>query len=166
MVRFSKKDDINKKIEQAVGDIVGKIWNVEFKEYPSLHPIDFWCEQKGRILYHAEIKGRNQVHDEYDTVMFAMKKWLNMLVSVYHSEIPACVLFHFYDGIYVIDVLKIKPEYKMGVSGRRFSRYSNREETEPVVYIPVEDLQLISRETYYSRNGIDYREMVGEKSLA
>lgn len=161
MVRFSKDNDQNKQIERAVGDIVGKIWHVEFKEYPALHPIDYWCERKGQILYHAEIKGRNHDFDAYPTIMFAMKKWMHLLISTYHMDIPACVLFHLLDGIYVIDALKITPESKKGVGGRRFSRYSNRDEKEPVVYIPTSDLTLVTRETFYTRQGIDYRDMVG-----
>lgn len=161
MARFSKDGDKNKQIEAATAEIVGKIWNVKFNSYPSLNPIDYWCERNGRILYHAEIKGRNHASDEHETIMFAMKKWMHLLVSVYHMDIPACILFHLLDGIYVIDALKISPETKKGVGGRRFSRYSNRDEREPVVYIPMNDLKLVTKETWYSQQGLDYHEMMG-----
>lgn len=137
---FETKEDADNK--KAVADLVGRVWNCQFYSYGTLSPIDWWIEQFGRVIGHAEVKVRTHPRvgpGSYDTVFLNVRKWLSLMTAGVGTGKPACFIVKFTDGTFWIPVNDVDARrFKVGGTKRLVKAVNDRE---PVIEIPCDSLR-------------------------
>lgn len=130
MVHYQNDYEFGKKEENSVLPIISNFFNREIKQTEKQYdPYDFYDDN-----YIYEMKSRKNTYSRYPTTIITTNK--------FNKDKKQILLFNFTDGLYYIEYDTEKfSKYEKQMFSRAGFKWDEKEH----IYIPIADLQLISK---------------------
>lgn len=114
-------------------------WQCSVKRFGHMAPIDFFCEQHGRLVAVAELKSRMHAAGTYPDVFLNLRKWLALQLASIGLNVPALFIVRFTDRMLYVPISDLHaPDVTIGGT-RRIVK--SRSDIEPVVLVPISEMR-------------------------
>ena len=124
--------------ELQVAEHLNKVWHCKFHKLPMSYNVD-WMIMRDIPVAFAELKCRKNDSTRYPTLMLSLNKWVKGSQFANELDVPFFIICRWTDGLFFHEVGSNPVTY--GIGGR--TDRGDSQDTEPVVYIPVESFKRI-----------------------
>jgi len=124
--------------ETQVAEHLNKAWSCKFHKLPMSYNVD-WMIMRDKPVAFAELKCRKNDSTRYPTLMLSLNKWVKGSQFANELDVPFFIICRWTDGLFFHEVGSTPVTY--GIGGR--TDRGDSQDTEPVVYIPVESFKRI-----------------------
>jgi hypothetical protein len=124
--------------EQDVAKYLEIKWDAKLRKLPISYSVD-WMLMRDNPVAFAELKCRKNESTKYPTLMLSLNKWVKGNQFADELGVPFLIICQWNDGLFFYIAKSSVITY--GIGGR--TDRGDSQDTEPVVYIPVESFKRI-----------------------
>lgn len=132
----------DRRAQQAVADALAPVWRCQIEHFPELNPIDWYAARFKRMTGLLELKVRHNPTTRYPTVFLSVAKWFALTHGAMGFNIPSAFVVQFTDDLRWIPIDEVDPTLHT-IAGTAGLRADGRSDHEPVIEVPVKDMQSI-----------------------
>lgn len=127
--------------EAKVAYLLAEVWSATPSKLPKFYKCDWALVIKTNIKALLEIKCRDIMPDQYDTVILSADKWTYLINIDRALGVPALFCVRFADK----SIRYIRPSHQKGFLVKLGGRNDRQDwqDVEPVVHIPVDQMRIV-----------------------